>query len=124
PFAHAKWDPDVIFCATEKEARFITPDVDTGEIITCSPDLLEDILAAEDAPAGGLKIGIWSEDDLSIFAQHQYAIQDALCLSTDVPELLEAALRLYQGRAFWDGTEPLEDDFLAEMRQKYGLVLL
>ena len=40
-------DPDVIPCASEKEARFITPDVDVGETIECTPDLMEDILEAE-----------------------------------------------------------------------------
>ena len=51
-------------------------------------------------------------------------MKDALCLWSDVPQLLEKALRLYQGRAFWDGTGDLEEDFLAEMSRKYGLVLL
>ena len=64
------------------------------------------------------------EDDLILFAEHQYLIKDALCLSTDVPELLEGALRAFQGRAFWDGTEELDDGFLEEMRRRYGLVLL
>ena len=40
------------------------------------------------------------------------------------PELLEKALRLYQGRAFWDGTGDLEEEFLREMAGRYGLVLL
>ena len=40
------------------------------------------------------------------------------------PELLEQALRLYQGRAFWDGTGDLDEAFLEEMRVRYGLVLL
>ena len=118
-------DPDVIPCASEKEARFITPDVDVGETIECSPDLMEDILAAEEeAPQGALKIAILEEDDLDIFAENQYVVKDALCLWSDVPELLERALRLYQGRAFWDGTGDLDDAFLAEMSHKYGLVLL
>ena len=118
-------DPDVIPCASEKEARFITPDVDVGETIECSPDLMEDILAAEEeAPQGALKIAILEEDDLDIFAENQYVVKDALCLWSDVPELLERALRLYQGRAFWDGTGDLDDAFLEEMSHKYGLVLL
>ena len=118
-------DPDVIPCASEREARFITPDVDVGETIECTPDLMEDILEAEEkCPQGALKIAVLEEDDLDIFAEYQYAIQDALCLSTDVPELLEAALRVYQGRAFWDGTEELEPEFLERMRRTYGLVLL
>ena len=118
-------DPDVIPCASEKEARFITPDVDVGETIRCSPDLMEDILEAEEeSPQGALKIAILDEDDLDLFAENQYAVKDALCLWSDVPELLEGALRLYQGRAFWDGTGDLEEDFLREMSRKYGLILL
>ena len=64
------------------------------------------------------------EDDLDIFAEHQYAVRDALCLWADVPELMEKALRLYQGRAFYDGTGELDEDFLREMSRKYGLVVL
>ena len=124
-FVPPERDPDVIPCASEKEARFITPDVDVGETIECSPDLMEDILAAEEeAPQGALKIAILEEDDLDIFAENQYVVKDALCLWSDVPELLERALRLYQGRAFWDGTGDLDDAFLEEMSHKYGLVLL
>lgn len=118
-------DPDVIPCASEKEARFITPDVDVGEVIECGPDLLEDILEAEEnSPQGALKIAVLEEDDVEIFAENQYAVRDALCLWSDVPELLERALRVYQGRAFWDGTGDLERPFLEEMARKYGLVLL
>lgn len=118
-------DPDVIPCASEKEARFITPDVDVGEAIACTADLLEDILEAEEeSPQGALKISILEADDVEIFAENQYAVRDALCLWSDVPELLEQALRVYQGRAFWDGTGALEPEFLAEMSKKYGLVLL
>lgn len=118
-------DPDVIPCASEKEARFITPDVDVGEVIACGPDLVEQILEAEEErPVGALKISILEEDDLEIFAQEQYAVRDALCIWSDVPELMEGALRAYQGRAFYDGTADLEPEFLTEMTRKYGLVLL
>ena len=96
-----------------------------GETIECTPDLLEDILSAEEeAPQGALKIAILEEDDLAVFAENQYAVKDALCLWSDVPELLEKALRLYQGRAFWDGTGDLDRPFLEEMSRKYGLILL
>ena len=85
----------------------------------------EEILEAEElCPQGALKIAILEEDDVAVFAENQYAIRDALCLWSDVPELLEQALRVYQGRAFWDGTGDLEPEFLAEMAKKYGLVLL
>lgn len=124
-FPAVEKDPDVIPCASEKEARFITPDVDVGETIECAPDLVERILEAEEErPVGALKIAVLEEDDLQIFAEEQYAVRDALCIWSDVPELMEGALRAYQGRAFYDGTADLEPEFLAEMSRKYGLILL
>ena len=117
-------DPDLIPCASEKEARFLTADMDIGEPIECSPDLMEDILDAEDEGDAALKIAIYEQDDLDIFAENQYVIQEALCIETDVPELLEGALRAYQGRAIWDGTCEMEDRFLQEMSIKYGLIVL
>lgn len=124
PYEPVPHDPDIIPCASGMQALFITADVDVGEAIECSPDLLEDIIAAEDEPVGALKIAILEPDDLDIFAQEQYAIKDALCLWSDVPELMESALRLYQGRAFYDGTGDLPREFLAEMSRNYGLVVL
>ena len=86
---------------------------------------MEDILEAEEnSPQGALKIAVLEEDDLDMLAENQYVVKDALCIFSDVPELLERALRLYQGRAFWDGTGELEEAFLEEMKQKYGLILL
>lgn len=117
-------DPDVIPCASEKEARFITPDVDVGETIRCGPDLLERILEAEEWPAGALRIAVLEEDDLSIFAAEQYAIRDALCLWSDVPSLMEGALRAYQGRAFYDGTAGLDPQVLEHLSRRYGLIVL
>ena len=124
-FCPAQAGPDVIPCASEKEARFITPDIDVGETIECTSDLLEDILEAEEnAPQGAAEDRHYDEDDLYTFAENQYAVKDALCLWTDVPELLEQALRLYQGRA--SGTAPGSWRRPSSRRWpgKYGLVLL
>ncbi len=123
-FPPVEKDPDVIPCASEKEARFITPDVDVGEVIPCTSALLEDILEAEERPVGALKIAVLDTEELEIFAEEQYAVRDALCIWSDVPELMEGALRAYQGRAFYDGTAELEQDFLARLSEKYGLILL
>ena len=41
----------VIPCASEREARFITPDIDVGETIECTPDLMEDARVEADAMA-------------------------------------------------------------------------
>ena len=87
--------------------------------------LVEDILEVEEnTPVGAIKIEILEEDDVLVFAEYQYAIEDALCLWSDVPELLEGALRAYQGRAFWDGLGDMDPEFLDKMSRKYGLVIL
>ena len=73
---------------------------------------------------GAVKIAIQSQDDVEIFAAHQYAVREALCLWSDVPELLEEALRVYQGRAFYDGTGDLDRADLDRLSELYGLIVL
>ena len=124
PYERSADDPDVIPCATGTAPCFVTRTVDVGEEIECGPDLLEDIIAAEDNPVGAVKIAIHEEDDVDIFAQNQYAVREALCLWSDVPELLEGALRVYQGRAFYDGTGGLERAELERLSRLYGLIVL
>lgn len=124
PYARVERDPDMLPCATGTEPCFVTRTVDVGEEIECTPDLLEDIIDAEDHPVGAVKIAILEQDDVDIFAQHQYAVREALCLWSDVPELLEGALRVYQGRAFYDGTGELEPDELERLTRRYGLIVL
>lgn len=124
PYQPLERDPDVIPCAAGGAPCFVTRTVDVGEELECSPDLLERIIEAEDDPVGAMKIVVNDEDDLDIFAHHQYAVQKALCLNSDVPELLEGALRAYQGRAFYDGTGGLEDGELGRLRDIYGLIIL
>ena len=125
PVPHYTADPDVIACASSHEARFITPDVDVGEPVECSGMMLEDILQAElRQTCGAIKVLIRDEEDLQIFAENQYAVKEALCIETEEPELMEGALRLFQGRAFYDGMGGLPEGELERMRRVYGLVIL
>ncbi len=124
PYEPEEHDPDVIPCASGTTACFVTRTVDVGEELECTPDLLEDIIDAEDDPVGAVKISILELDDVYAFAEEQYAITKALCLWSDVPELLESALRVYQGRAFYDGTGELEPEELERLSKKYGLIVL
>ena len=124
PYERSPEDPDMIPCATAASPCFVTRTVDVGEEIECGPDLLENIIAAESDPVGAVKIAIRGEDDVDIFAQHQYAVREALCLCSDVPELLEKALRVYQGRAFYDGTGGLDRAELERLSRLYGLIVL
>ena len=117
-----------LLCELSACASTLLYEVRAGEAVLypyeCGPDLLEDIIAAEDDPVGAVKIAIQEPDDVEIFAEHQYAVREALCLWSDVPELLEGALRVYQGRAFYDGTGQLEQADLDRMSRFYGLIVL
>ena len=54
PYAVTEKDPDVIPCATGTAPSFVTRTVDVGEGVECGPNLLEDIIAAEDDPVGAM----------------------------------------------------------------------
>ena len=41
-----------------------------------------------------------------------------------MPELLEEALRVYQGRAFYDGTGDIAREELDRLTRTYGLIVL
>ncbi len=124
PFVPAEEDPDNIPCATERGAQFIEPTIDVGTTLECSPELAEDILSAEEEPSGAIKILIENEDDLETFELNQYMINEALCLCSDSEVIFESALRVFNGRAFYDSTCELDEPFLLRMSQKYGLIRL
>ena len=51
----------------------------------------------------------------------QFQLEKPLCLVCDDAELLEAALRLYQGRALYEGSLP--EATLLPLCEKYGLLI-
>ena len=82
----------------------------------------EDALTAaleNDDPVLALRIGSW--DDVQALADYQYMLTKPVCLACDDAELLEAALRVYQGRALYDGA--LAENALLPLCDKYGLLI-
>ena len=111
---------DKLPCATEKELFFLEPDAGYSRVLDCTPELedtLEDALEDEDPIVA---IAIRREEELDTFADYQYMISKPLCIVCDNAELLEAALRLYQGRALYDGNLP--EEVLEKFSRKYGLL--
>ena len=66
-----------------------------------------------------VRIADWG--DVDALADIQYMISKPLCLVCDDAELLESALRVYQGRALYEGT--LTEEQLAPLVDKYGLLI-
>ena len=93
---------------------------EAGEIIKCGADLEDRIREANRADERVIAVEIQSEADLDEFEYAQYAVRKPLCIVCDDAELLDQALRLYQGRALYAGSIPFEE--LLSLIRKYGLI--
>ena len=115
--AHA----DSIVCATEKDVFVIDGEITAETVIDCGPELESDIKKANRSDEEVIVIRITGEADLDEFGMAQYAVRKPLCLMCEDAELLERALRLYQGRAIYSGE--IGTDELAPLVRKYGLII-
>ena len=111
--------PELLPCATEKDAFPLDPAVTCAQALACDDELEDNLSELEDGELLGIEIR--SHSDAAAFADAQYAVRNPLCLICDDAELLEKALRAYQGRALYEGT--LSDDALAPLVEKYGLII-
>ena len=112
---------DKLPAATEKLPFPLPVDVRWSTVISLTADA-EDALSARqenDEPVLAVRIDDW--DGVQALADFQYLIAKPLCIVCDDGELLEAALRVYQGRALYDGSLP--DSVLLPLRDKYGLLI-
>ena len=112
---------DKLPAATEKQPFLLPVDVRWSAVISLAADA-EDALSAgqeTDDPVLAVRIDDW--DGVQALADFQYLIAKPLCIVCDDGELLEAALRVYQGRALYGGGLP--DSVLLPLRDKYGLLI-
>jgi 5-methyltetrahydrofolate--homocysteine methyltransferase len=120
PLSFTKRYPDMLPLATEKSV-FPTPaSVGYQTVLACDENLGDAIEEELEKSDPVIAIRIASEEELDDFADHQFEISKPLCILTEDKAVLESALRLYQGRAMYDGNLPEEQ--LEEFRQKYGLI--
>lgn len=111
--------PDKLPCATEK-LPFLLDAVEYGDVLECDDDLEDALFDAEEEDDAMIAIRITSAEQLDTFSEYQGMIGKPLCLLCEDAELLEQALRRYQGRAAYSGS--LSDEALAPLVKKYGLV--
>lgn len=111
---------DKLPAATEKLPFPLPVDVRWSTVISLTADA-EDALSAgqeTDDPVLAVRIDDW--DGVQALADFQYLIAKPLCIVCDDGELLEAALRVYQGRALYEGGLP--ESVLRPLSDKYGLL--
>ena len=112
--------PDLLPAATEKDVCCLPVDAGHGAVVS-GAEHMEDGLtdALEDGfPMVAVAINGW--EDVDALADCQYMISKPLCLVCDQADLLEAALRVYQGRALYEGG--LTQEELKPLAEKYGVI--
>lgn len=112
---------DMLPASTEKIPVLLPVDAPHGAVLQAKSDM-EDALAEameDQEPVTAIKIGSW--EDVDALADWQYAVSKPLCLVCDEAELLEAALRVYQGRALYEGG--LSEEALLPLCDRYGLLI-
>ena len=120
PCAPAPEHTDLLPCATEKEIFFLDPAAEHGAVLPCD-EQLEDALAEAQEEAEMVAVAIRSREELAAFADCQFMIVKPLCVVCDDAALLEEALRLYQGRALYEGG--LSEEELLPLCRKFGLII-
>lgn len=112
----ARTDGKLYLC-TEKKLFILESSAMPGKPLPCSASLADDIEECEDEI---LAVSITSQQDFEYFEEAQYAVDRPLCLMCEDAELLEKALRVFQGKCMYEGS--LDPEVLASLSEKYGLV--
>lgn len=111
---------DLLPAATERLPFYLPADAAHGPVLTVTP-ALEDALADDAAsPAPLTALCLTRAADVDALAQCQYLLTKPLCLVCDDAAVLEAALRVYQGRALYEGALP--EEVLLPLSARYGLL--
>ena len=112
---------DLLPAATEKLPCYLPVDAGHGAVLTAGADLEDRLADALDGsePMVALRIDTW--EDIDALTDVQYLLSKPLCLVCDDAELLEAALRVYQGRALYEGALP--EAALLPLCDRYGLLI-
>ncbi|NLD88714.1 MAG: hypothetical protein GX633_10735, partial [Clostridiales bacterium] len=117
-------EEDEIIATSETDIHVLDVTYDIGEEVVCGPDLAEDILDRNDEDYRIIKIRIEDEDELEIFLENQYLMKLPVCIVSESPEIMEKAVRRYNGRAVFDNSSDLPSELIEKLSQSYGLIKL
>ena len=106
--------------ATEKQVFPLDPAVPVLAPIPAGPDLAEQLEDEMESDMPLVSVAVSSKIDAEYLADCQSGITKPLCLTSEDAGVLEAALRVYQGRAMYDGNLP--EETLRPLAEKYGLI--
>ena len=117
-------DEDYILAPVGEHVHFVDATIDISDPIDLEDHFGETLLDLEDQWSGALKLEISTPYDVHLLAENQVMLNRPICLEAEDPELLEEALRVFDGIALYDGTWELEEDTLEYFCRHYGMVSL
>ncbi len=112
---------DKLPAATGSDLFFLEPTAAYDHILSCDAELEDKLEDEGDFDAVLTAVKLTSEEELAYFEEAQTMIKKPLCLICDDQKLLEKALRLYQGRALYEGG--ISEEMLVPLVRKYGLII-
>lgn len=112
---------DLLPASTEKLTAYLPVDARCGKVLAVTPDFEDELSDALDTDDAMVAVRLDTWEDVELFADCQYMISKPLCIVCDDADVLEAALRAYQGRPLYEGALP--DSALAPLVSKYGVII-
>lgn len=115
---------DDLVAVSNGETWFLDYNVDISEAVICDESFSDSLLEREEQDSFVIKVDIPSEDALDIFETEQYMLKNPVCIYSDDKEVFARAVRMFLGVAIYDGTCDIDEDILADLTLKYGLIVL
>lgn len=112
---------DKLVAATERDVFFLPAEVGRDGAIRLDGNAEEALTDAAESGEAVIAIRIDSREDVQRLAEWQHMVTKPVCFVCEDAELLESALRLYQGRALYSGS--LGADVLLPLCGKYGVLV-
>lgn len=115
---------DVVFAPDGRDCHIIDWTTDISDEVACDHLLGEHLLELEDEASAAFKLLLEEDEDVLTLEENLYMITRPVCICAESPELLEKALRVFAGRALYDGTWEQEPRILKYFSEKYGLICM
>lgn len=106
--------------ATEKLPCYLPVDAGHGPVLSVTPELEDALADAQEEDFPMVALHLTSMEDAAALAECQYLLRKPLCMVCGDAAVLEQALRVYQGRALYEGELPVS--VLQPLAARYGLL--
>lgn len=117
-------EEDSLLAACADQTFFLHEDMAYSQLLECSLDMADEVIAAEDDGCEILQIHIGSLDDAYHFGLNSDMMRLPVSLVADNGEALETALIYYSGRAIIDRLCDLDEEVLSALAKGYNALIL